>query len=216
MSYGIIQDLMRLQKLPWQVRSEIRNTTIAHRKTPAAAEALKVELAPFGIRVLTVLPGSIRTGNWVNMIVMPPGPGVASSEPDSAIGGKKRTTQRENNDKQTEFDQDEVEEGRIPDYAPLRASTLTWMYAQDGTQLGDPAKTAQAIVDVVLGEGLASPERSCGSEGEQSDNANGRPPWPDLLVLGKDAELNIRDRCHDVLRCLDDWKDVTRSIAYEE
>ena len=34
-----------------------------------------------------------------------------------------------------------------------------------------------------------------------------------MLVLGADAEMNIRDKCHAVLRNLDEWEDVVRGVA---
>jgi hypothetical protein len=158
---------------------------------------------------------------------MPPAPGVAEldAELDLAspstddMGGRKPSTEHVEH-KAGQAISVAVEEGRIADYAEQRAARLSWAYTQDGLQQGDARKTADAIADVVRGEGLASPSRLPASIRAQTNGDAGKTsteqPWPDLLVLGSDAEQNIRDRCHGVLQCLDDWKEVTRSIAIEE
>ena len=173
----------------------------------AAAESLKAELTPLGIRVLTVLPGGIRTACMANIIVMPPSPGIVSLAQSKGLTGQDLCIRTE--------DGDYVGEGHIADYAELRASALGRMRAQNGTQIGDPVKTADAIVDVILGEGLAS--HCLLKAGKQSTNVDGQTEQflPDLLVLGEDAEQNIRERCHNVLRCLDEWQEVTRSISFD-
>ena len=173
----------------------------------AAAESLKAELMPLGIRVLTVLPGGIRTACMANIIVMPPSPGIVSLAQSKGLTGQDLGIRTE--------DGDYVGEGCITDYAELRASALGRMRAQNGTQIGDPVKTANAIVDVILGEGLAS--HCLLKAGKQSTTADGQTKQilPDLLVLGEDAEQNIRERCHSVLRCLDEWQEVTRSISFD-
>ena len=174
-------------------------------------------MTPLGIRVLTVLPGGLRTTNWVNMVVMPPTSGVASLDSTpSNTGTTANITPKDVPEHKSE--RIKVEEGRIADYAQLRVSALKWMYDQDGVQVGDPAKAAEAIVDVVRGEGLASPSHLPKSTTRMQRDVKGQAeqPWPDMLVLGEDAEQNIRDRCQTVLRCLDNWKDVTRSIAFKK
>ena len=108
----------------------------------------------------------------------------------------------------------QLDEGRIADYTPLRKKTLEWMIKQDGVQHGDPIKAAHAIVDVVCGEGLAVPIAQRISNGQDECTDGTSPPLPELLVLGEDAEVNIRDRCMTVLKCLEEWKDVTRSISH--
>ena len=37
-----------------------------------------------------------------------------------------------------------------------------------------------------------------------------------MLVLGRDAEANIRDKCNAVLRNMDEWQDVTRGILRDD
>lgn len=196
----------------------------------AAAESLKAELAPFNIRVLPVLPGGIRTANWLNMVVMPPASAAASLELSSpntedaqlfALKESARDGGVHNDAAVTGLSSAVVTEpGRIPDYARLRGSTLDWMYSQNGIQQGDPLRTAIAIVDVVRGEGLAAPNQISPSvhanRNDKKADLEAGQPWPEILVLGKDAEQNIRERCQNVLQWLDEWKDVTGSIAIED
>ena len=53
-------------------------------------------------------------------------------------------------------------------------------------------------MDVVRGEGLAK----------------GRP-WPGYLILGADAEVDVRTKCKKVLDVLDQWADVTRGVNFD-
>lgn len=68
-----------------------------------------------------------------------------------------------------------------------------------GKQKGDPALAAEAIVDVVRGEGSAA----------------GRA-WPGMLVLGEDAEVDIKEKCKSVEGILEEWRDITRGIAFKD
>lgn len=81
----------------------------------------------------------------------------------------------------------------IADYEEQRADSLMTYKAIDGKQPGDPAKAMDAVVDVVRGEGVAA----------------GRG-WPLYLVLGKDAERDIRAKCGRMLQHLEEWSDVVR------
>lgn len=67
-----------------------------------------------------------------------------------------------------------------------------------GKQPGDPDKAASAIVDVVKGEGKA--------QGKEI------PQW---LILGKDAEANIRDKIARILANLDEWSEVVRGTDFD-
>ncbi len=60
---------------------------------------------------------------------------------------------------------------------------------------GDPQKAMEVVVDVVRGEGVAK----------------GRE-WPTYLILGEDAEVDIRNKIGKVAKALDDWQDVIRSV----
>jgi hypothetical protein len=55
-----------------------------------------------------------------------------------------------------------------------------------------------AVVDIVRGEGVAQ----------------GRE-WPKYLVLGTDADGDVREKCKIVLDALDEWKDVTRGVNFD-
>ncbi|KIK45749.1 hypothetical protein CY34DRAFT_801215 [Suillus luteus UH-Slu-Lm8-n1] len=83
----------------------------------------------------------------------------------------------------------------IPDYDETRAETLAKYEAIPGKQPGDPMKAMKFVVDVVRGEGVAA----------------GRE-WPSYLVLGEDAERDIRNKCMMMLKHLDEWKDVIRDV----
>ncbi|KAG2369647.1 hypothetical protein BDR07DRAFT_1323020 [Suillus spraguei] len=83
----------------------------------------------------------------------------------------------------------------IPDYDDQRADGCANFSKLAGKQPGDPDKAMEIVVDVVKGEGCA----------------RGRE-WPLYLVLGKDAEVDIRNKCAKVLRHLDDWNDVVRGV----
>lgn len=54
-------------------------------------------------------------------------------------------------------------------------------------------------MDVVRGEGVAKGRR-----------------WPEYLLLGDDAEAAVRGKCSKVLKILDEWVDVTRSVSFDQ
>jgi hypothetical protein len=68
-----------------------------------------------------------------------------------------------------------------------------------GSQKGDPDKAMEVVVDVVRGEG----------------KAKGRP-WPLYLALGEDADANIRQRSMNLLKHVDQWGDVIKSVNFDE
>ena len=93
-------------------------------------------------------------------------------------------------------------ENPIAGYDELRAAGIARIarYKSSsgiGTITGDPDKAAEAIVDVVRGEGVAK----------------GRP-WPEYLFLGEGAEEAVREKCSKVLKILDEWVDVTRNVHF--
>ncbi len=69
-------------------------------------------------------------------------------------------------------------------------------------QAGDPAKAADAIIDVVRGEGLGVKTKQEGGTG-----------WPFILTLGEDGDRDVRQKCELVVKTLDEWKEVAMSIA---
>ena len=88
---------------------------------------------------------------------------------------------------------------KIADYDTMRSMIFAKYIAQIGKQPGDPAKAMDVVVDLVRGEGMVE----------------GREP-PLWLVLGSDAEQNLRDRMTERLQNLDEWADVTRSTTIHE
>ncbi|KAH7912899.1 hypothetical protein BJ138DRAFT_1134454 [Hygrophoropsis aurantiaca] len=87
----------------------------------------------------------------------------------------------------------------IPENDQLRAKGQVIFNSVAGTQPGDPNKAVKVIVDVVRGEGVAA----------------GRE-WPLYLVLGNDAERDIRLKIGKMLKHLDDWSDVVRGVDLED
>ncbi|TFK33479.1 hypothetical protein BDQ12DRAFT_691158 [Crucibulum laeve] len=86
----------------------------------------------------------------------------------------------------------------IPDYDNIRITSKAQFASVSGTEKGDPAKAMEVLVDVVRGEGVAK----------------GRP-WPGYLVLGEDAEADVRNKSAKVLAVLDEWKDVARGVNFD-
>ncbi|KAG6831013.1 hypothetical protein H0H92_013200 [Tricholoma furcatifolium] len=82
----------------------------------------------------------------------------------------------------------------IAAYDTLRDTSLARFNSIAGTEKGDPCKAMEVVVDIVRGEGVAS----------------GRP-WPGLIVLGEDAERDVRDKCGKTLKTLDEWKETVAS-----
>ncbi|KAJ7444571.1 hypothetical protein B0H11DRAFT_1825279 [Mycena galericulata] len=89
-------------------------------------------------------------------------------------------------------------ENPLADYDKLRALSLERFNALHGTEKGDPAKAMEVVVDVVRGEGVA----------------RGRP-WPGTLVLGEDAENDLRAKTKRALDNLDAWSDVIRGVSLD-
>ncbi|KAG1874810.1 hypothetical protein F4604DRAFT_721095 [Suillus subluteus] len=83
----------------------------------------------------------------------------------------------------------------IPDYDETRTKAEARHEATPGNQPGDPMKAMKFVVDVVRGEGVAA----------------GRE-WPLYLVLGEDAERDVRNKCMMMLKHLDEWQDVIRDV----
>lgn len=85
-----------------------------------------------------------------------------------------------------------------PEYLPYHITCAKVLAGVHGRQPGDPQKAVDVIADVVSGEGCAEGKR-----------------WPNILVLGEDAENDIRFKCQQVLERLDDreWQDVARGVS---
>lgn len=80
----------------------------------------------------------------------------------------------------------------------MRARAQAMFASVPGNEKGDPDKAAEAIVDIVRGEGVAK----------------GRE-WPNYLMLGHDAEDALRTKCDILLDSLDKWGDVTRGTTFD-
>ena len=95
------------------------------------------------------------------------------------------------------FAQEYFTENPISEYDELRAACIAGYKALPVTYNEDPDKGAEAIVDVVRGEGVAK----------------GRP-WPEYLFLGEGTEAAVREKCSKTLKVLDEWVDVTRNVHF--
>lgn len=72
-------------------------------------------------------------------------------------------------------------------------------FAANGVGNGDPAKAMDILVDVVSGEGLAK----------------GRA-WPLYLIVGEDAEHDVRQKCTTMLNVLDEWSDIAGAVILDD
>ncbi|KAJ7078071.1 hypothetical protein C8R44DRAFT_910609 [Mycena epipterygia] len=86
----------------------------------------------------------------------------------------------------------------IAAYDGARRTNLDWYVARDGAQAGDPDKAMEAVVDVVRGEGAAQGK-----------------PWPGYLLLGKEADRDVRAKCKIMTEHLDEWREVVRGVDFE-
>jgi len=95
-----------------------------HRTFVAYGDALAAEVEPFGIRVVTLIPGGFPT----------PGPNghPTLSNPATSYPTFKR----------------------IDDYAPLRERFEEYIQTMTGSQPNEPQAFAELVVDVVRGEGV--------------------------------------------------------------
>ncbi|KAK2467668.1 hypothetical protein APHAL10511_000523 [Amanita phalloides] len=87
------------------------------------------------------------------------------------------------------------DKNRLACYDDIRTAAEKRFASVPGTEKGDPVKGMEVVVDIVRGEGVAKGK-----------------PWPGLLVLGEDAERDIRKKCQATLEILDNWGDVARSV----
>ncbi|KAF9466009.1 hypothetical protein BDZ94DRAFT_1306724 [Collybia nuda] len=89
-------------------------------------------------------------------------------------------------------------DNNIADYNPLRELSGKRFRSIAGTQKGDPKKAMEVVVDIVRGEGVAKGKT-----------------WPGLLVLGGDAEADVRAKCTKTLEVLDEWKEVICNVNFD-
>ncbi|KAJ7640810.1 hypothetical protein DFH06DRAFT_1334529 [Mycena polygramma] len=88
---------------------------------------------------------------------------------------------------------------RIPVYDNVREANMGSYAARDGQQAGDPDKAMEAVVDVVRGEGAARGKT-----------------WPGYLLLGKEADRDVRAKCKVMTDHLDEWKEVVNGVDFED
>lgn len=87
----------------------------------------------------------------------------------------------------------------IPDYDDKREPAEVAWRVPAGKQQGDPVKAMNTLVEVVCGEGRAQGK-----------------PWPLYLVLGRDAEQDVRKKCTLMINYLDEWSDIIRDVDLDD
>jgi len=85
------------------------------------------------------------------------------------------------------------------DYKEKRQAAIASADAMNGSQVGDPKKAVEVMIDIIKSEGKAA----------------GRTP-PTYLGLGSDAYEIIKDACTSTIKRLDDWKDIIVSTDIKE
>ncbi|KAI0164501.1 hypothetical protein GGR52DRAFT_127322 [Hypoxylon sp. FL1284] len=88
---------------------------------------------------------------------------------------------------------------RIPDYADVNRAAAAAFAGFDGAQLGDPAKGAAVLYDVVTSSG-----RAAGRE------------LPSFLPLGSDAVARIREEAQAVIDEVNAWEDIASQSDYTD
>ncbi|CAK5279285.1 unnamed protein product [Mycena citricolor] len=88
---------------------------------------------------------------------------------------------------------------RLAAYDGTRETSVRFYADRHGTQDGDPAKAMAAVVEVVKGEGRAAGK-----------------PWPSCLVLGEDADRDVREKCRTMTTHLDEWADVVQMCSFDK
>lgn len=173
---------------------KVDNTCVcANVKNQAAAESLSVELAPFNIRVLNVLPGGLRTKNWENVM---------------SVSSKKSRISDYDPVRRKIFAWVEAQAGNEVGDPVKAASVLVDIVKDEGLVR---ANTATASNGNMMHE-------HCDSQVGlvTSDSVNRGRGWPVALALGFDADRDIREKCAKVMRSLDEWKDVACAIAFDD
>jgi hypothetical protein len=82
----------------------------------------------------------------------------------------------------------------IADYQDLASSKSEGLSAESERQPGDPKRLVEVVLDLVRREGVAT-----GKE------------VPLRMPLGSDCYEDIKEKCEQTLRLLDDWKEVITS-----
>lgn len=86
----------------------------------------------------------------------------------------------------------------IPDYAASMDAMRQYLAQEDMKQPGNPEKFAEVVVDLVRGEGVATGKTV-----------------PFRVQLGSDCVEDVRGKCEEVMKQLDEWKEVGVSCGFE-
>jgi hypothetical protein len=105
--------------------------------------------------------------------------------------GRFRTLLLSNNNRKTQ-------KSAISDYNNLSTGKSAGLDAEDRKQPGDPIKLAEIVLDLVRKEGIA--------EGKEV---------PLRMPLGIDVYDDVKAKCEETLKLLEEWKGVIRSTDYE-
>lgn len=87
----------------------------------------------------------------------------------------------------------------IPDYADFSKTLVATLGKEDQAQPGNPVKPVQITLDLVRQEGIAE-EREI----------------PFRLPLGRDVYDDMKTKCEETLKLLEEWKTTIRSTDIEE
>ncbi|KAK0484438.1 hypothetical protein IW261DRAFT_1456503 [Armillaria novae-zelandiae] len=86
---------------------------------------------------------------------------------------------------------------KIGDYREITEKVESGLQVSNGTQLGNPEKGVQVMLDVVRGEGVA--------QGKE---------FPKSLLMGSDTFAVVRDKTHEYLKLQAEWESVSKSTDY--
>lgn len=165
----------------------------AYVENQAAAECLSVELAPFNIRVLNVLPGGLRTKNWDNVM---------------SVSSRKSRISDYDPVRRKIFAWVAAQAGNeVGD--PVKAASVLVDVVKGESLVRANTETAR--------NGNTMHEHRDSQVGLVTLDSDGRGrDWPVALALGYDADRDIREKCAKVMRSLDEWKDVVCAIAFDD
>jgi NAD(P)-dependent dehydrogenase (short-subunit alcohol dehydrogenase family) len=88
---------------------------------------------------------------------------------------------------------------KFEDYAGVVAAVEGIRTSLDGNQPGDPKKAVELMIDLVKGEGCAAGKTV-----------------PLRLPIGRDAREAIKTTCEEMLKTMEEWKDVIDSTDFSE
>jgi len=89
-------------------------------------------------------------------------------------------------------------ENSMPEYDRLRQQCQILFSRISGQEKGDPNRAVEVIIDMVKGEGVARGK-----------------PWTNYLVLGNDAENDLRTKISKLLNALDANLEITRGLEFD-